>query len=98
MSLLYLNKSEHVMKDHDITNVGWLVAQTKFGSRPRSRHTSKEDQLIFGLDVADFQPFQAFKASHVNLGTNNDVKLRHDVLKDVPGEFNARRQKAEVLQ
>ena len=46
-------------KSELITNDGWLVAQTKFGSRPQSRHTSKEDQLIHGLDVVDFLPFQA---------------------------------------
>ena len=40
---IVLDKSEHVAKVHDITNDGWLVAQTKFGSRPQSRHTSKED-------------------------------------------------------
>ena len=64
---IVLDKSEHVVKDPDITNDGWLVAQPKFRSRPQSWHTSKEDQLIHGLDVVDFLPFQALQASHVDL-------------------------------
>ena len=81
---IVLDKSELVAKVHYITNDGRLVEQTKFGNQPQSRHTrhtSKEDQQIHGFDVVDFLPFQAFKAIHVDLDTNNDVKLGHDALK-----------------
>ena len=81
MSPLYVTSLNTSRRSTTSQNEGWVEEQTKSGVGLKTGTPTRKTNRSTGFDVVDFQPFQAFKASHVDLDTNHDVKLGHDALK-----------------